>query len=210
MKTRITTCKSFVPALALAMALISGPAAAQQSAAGASYTRPGTDFSTYHSFLIRPLDLSDVKLLKPVWEQDDPEEWAFSGENREAVQQMFMEIMNEELSANDGFPVVDASGTGVLQLEVEILSVTPYVKPGTQSGDGEPEMLMLGSGDVVVSAELRDSVTGQLLILVEGERTIGGGEYRPVSPESHMENIRALFTTWGQRLRARMNAAHAR
>jgi hypothetical protein len=62
---------------------------------------------------------------------------------------------------------------------------------------------------VVVSAELRDSRTGTLLFLVEGERKIGT-TYRELSPESHIANVEETFAAWGQRLRRYLDAAHGR
>lgn len=165
------------------------------------WEREGADFPAYDSILIRDLDLSDVKVLKPVWEQDDPEPWTLEGNGGEAIQNLFRDIMTEELSRNDGFTIVDEGGPGVLQLEVEFLSITPYVKPGTTSNPGTGfEISTLGSGDVHISAELRDGDTGAVLTLIEGERQIGT-EYKELSVENHRANLEKTFRNWGQRLR---------
>ena len=173
-----------------------------------SYVRQDLDLSKYTQFQLRSLNMDNIQVLKPVWE-DDPEPWSFQSGDREAVQQMFREIMTQELSKDGGYPVVEERGEDVMTLEVEILSITPYVKPGTKGEGGGFVIETLGSGEVVVSAEFRDSVTRELLILLEGERPIGT-EYREVSRENHEENIRQLFTTWGQRVRAAMDQAHGK
>jgi hypothetical protein len=184
--------------------LLAATPALAQAPVEVDWQRPGVDFSRYASFLIEPLDLSDVKLLKPSWEQDDPEEWTLRPGTDEAIQEIFMNVMVKTISGDDGYPVVDEPGHDVLQLEVEFLSITPHTKPGAAEQDTTNAISTLGSGDVVVSAELRDSVTGSLLVLVEGERQIGT-EYKTLSRESHVENLEATFRLWGSSLRGWMD-----
>lgn len=173
---------------------------------GLTWQRPDVDFSKYSKIQIEPLDLRDVKVLKPAWEEDDLTQWTFTPEATETIQNMYMEIMSRELSKDGGFSLVAEDGEGVLQLELEFLSITPYIKPGVADSDGHV-IQTLGSGDVVVSAELRDSRTGTLLFLVEGERKIGT-KYRELGPESHVANVEETFATWGQRLRRHLDDAH--
>jgi hypothetical protein len=191
--------------LGLAILLVSSTVVAEGAA---SYVRPDTDISKYSKFMIRTLNMDNIEVLKPVWE-DDPEKWSFNPENRAAVQAKFMKIMTKELEKDGGYPVVTERGEDVILLEVELLSITPYVKPGTEGTGGGFEISTLGSGEVVVSAEFRDSVTRELLILVEGERVIGT-EYKELSRENHEANVRELFTTWGKNVRAKMDEAHSK
>jgi hypothetical protein len=81
------------------------------------------------------------------------------------------------------------------------------VKPGTSANDGKFKTSTLGSGDVVISAEFRDSKTRELLILVEGERAIGS-EYKKLSPQNHIDNIKGLFARWGMKVREALDEAH--
>ena len=175
---------------------------------GTSWTNPDADFSKYSKFLVKPLDIADVKVLKPAWEQDNPEEWEFAPDAGAAIQALYREAITEALSADDGYAVVSEEGDDVLQLEVEFLSITPYMKPGSTAKSKGFVIETLGSGDVVVSAELRDSVTGSVLALVEGERTIGA-DYKELSRENHVANLRETFSAWGKRLRARMDELKA-
>jgi hypothetical protein len=86
------------------------------------------------------------------------------------------------------------------------LSITPYVKPGTAASDDSDYVIStLGSGDMVVSGELRDSVTGSLLVLVEGERQIGT-EHKELSRKNHIENLESTFRLWGKTLRSWMDS----
>jgi len=165
----------------------------------ATYIKPDLDLTKYKKVKVKPLNISDTEVLKPSWEQGSTEEWTFEKGTGEEIQKLFMDAMHEQLENIGGYPIVDKSGPDVLRIEVEVLSLTPYTKPGTKSGDDGHEIETLGSGDLVISAEFRDSQTRELLILVEGERTIGD-EYRTLSPENHIDNLKNLFSAWGEKI----------
>ena len=175
----------------------------------ASYVKPDVDFSVYNKVMIKPLAMDNIEVIKPVWEQDNDDIWAFSGENRSTIQKWFLDAMQQEVEANGGYALVTAPGDDVMRVEVEVLSITPYVKPGTQSSDSEHVISTLGSGDIVISAEFRDSTTRELLVLIEGERTIGD-KYREVSRENHTKNVKGLFAKWGKVVREALDKAHAK
>ena len=183
--------------------------AVQATAADSIYARPDMELSRYDKIILRPLDLSDVKVLKPAWEQENPDKWSLPEGGTDVIEDMFQEIVADEISKDDGYEVVAEEGEGTLQLEVEFLSITPYAKPGTTGKKRDYVITTLGSGTVVLSAELRDSADGSLLYLVEGERGIGT-EYKELSRENHIANLRETFSIWGQRVRARLDEAHGR
>lgn len=187
------------------LAFASGAGLAQQVIVGVDWTRPGAEWSAYDAFLLRPLGLDDTRVLKPVWAQDDPEPWDFEPGAAEAVQEMFRRIVSEELTLGGRYSVVNEPGPGVLEIDMEFLSVTPYFKPGVP---GEPEYVVttVGSGDVVVSAEFRDSRTGTVIALIEGERIIGT-EYGDATRESFEKNLEETFRDWGRRIRQGVETA---
>jgi len=180
-----------------------------QPANTADYVKPGLDLSKYTKVMVKALNLDDIEILKPAWEQDNPEVWTFEPGTGAAVQELFMAAMHKELEVNGGYPLVSDAADDVLRVEVELLSITPYVKPGSRTGDEGYEIETLGSGELVVSAQLRDSKTRELLILVEGERTIGD-EYKTLSEKSHIENLSNLFTTWGVNIREAMKQGYVK
>ncbi len=189
------------PKLLLGLMLLSFTASlAAETTTPANYEKPGINLASYNKIMLKPLRIEDIEVIKPAWEQDDPEEWTFEEGSGEQVRKLFRDAMHNELEVKGGYPLVSESGDDVLRIEVELLSITPYVKPGTQTGDKGYEVETLGSGELVVSAEIRDSRTRELLILVEGERTIGD-EYRKLSTENHIKNLTNLFSTWGMKIR---------
>lgn len=205
MKRVISTGTMLITGLMLL--LVSGTLVAKNLPA--SYVKPGIDLSVYNKVLVRPLNMDNIEVLKPVWEQDNDDVWSFEPENAKAIQEWFMDAMQKELEVKGGYSMVSEPGSDVMRIEVEMLSITPYVKPGTPANDGKFKTSTLGSGDVVISAEFRDSKTRELLILVEGERTIGT-EYKKLSPQNHIENIKSLFARWGMKIRESLDEAHGK
>ncbi len=173
----------------------------------ASYVKPGIDLSTYTKVMVKPLNIENIEVLKPAWEQDNDEVWKLEIEDVEAIQEWFLDAMQNELETKGGYPLVAKPAADVIRIEVELLSITPYVKPGTPAKTDGFKTSTLGSGDVVVSAEFRDSTTRELLILIEGERTIGD-RYKKLSPENHTKNVKGLFAKWGKVVREGLDKAH--
>lgn len=191
----------------LIFVLVTGTVMAENQPA--SYVKPGVDLSTYKRVMVRPLNMDYIEVLKPVWEQDNDEEWSFDPEARALIQEWFLDAMQKELEVEGGYALVGTPADDVIRIEVELLSITPYVKPGTPGNDGKYKISTLGSGDVVVSAEFRDSKTRELLILVEGERTIGD-EYKKVNRENNIANVKSLFAKWGKKVRMALDKAHGK
>jgi hypothetical protein len=191
----------------LMLLLVTGVVMAQNTIP-ATYIKEGVTLSAYNKVMVKPLSLDNVEVLKPAWEEGNDDIWAFNPENRSAIQKWFLDAMQREIGGDGGYPLVNASGADVLRVEVEVLSITPYVKPGTQSSDSDHVISTLGSGDIVISAEFRDSKTRELLVLIEGERTIGE-EYRELSAENHIKNLKGMFTQWGKKVREALDKAHA-
>jgi hypothetical protein len=193
----------------LAVMLFSSVVIAGTDPLDPTWVRPDTDFSKYNRFLVKPLNISDVKILRPPWAQDDPVEWKLETISLEAIQDIFLEAMKETLEADGGYSVVDKPGEDVLEVDVELLSIMPYVRPGSDGSDDGHEVVTLGSGEVTGKAELRDSTSRTLLILLEGER-VAGEEYKQFTAENNIYNLRAMFTAFAKRLRVAMDKVHSK
>lgn len=193
----------------LAIMLFSSVALAEMGLLDPTWVRPDTDFSKYTKFLVKPLNLSNLTILKPPWAQDDPIEWELETMALEAIQDIFQAAMKEVLEADDGYLVVDKPGDDVLEVNVELLSIMPYVRPGSDGTDDGHEIVTLGSGEVTGTAELRDSTSRALLILLEGQK-VAGKEYKQYTQENNIANLRGMFTAFAQRLRVAMDKVHGK
>jgi hypothetical protein len=193
-------------AVGLVAMLISSVALAQVEP---TWVKDGVDWQRYGKLLVKPLNVDDVRVIKPAWAKDDPADWTIAIKDLESIQGIFRDVMREVLSANGGYPLVYAEGPDVLEVEVELLSITPWVKPG---GDKELEGLQvttLGSGEVAARVELRDSGNRELLLLIEGDKAVGQ-QYTEYSRANNIANVEAMFRSFATRLREAMDKKHGK
>lgn len=195
--------------IGLALLLFSGLALGQSGGLDPTWVRPDTDFSKYTKFLVKPLNLHDVKIVRPPWAMDDPIEWTLQTIDKEAIQDIFMEAITGALEADGGYPVVGLPGDDVLEVDLELLSIMPYVRPGSDGSDDGHEIVTLGSGEVTGTAELRDSMSRALLILIEGER-VAGEEYKQFTKDNNISNLHSMFAAFGKRLRVALDKVHGK
>ena len=193
----------------LAVMLFCSATYAQSDPLEPTWVRPDTDFSVYSKFQVKPLDVSDVKLLRPPWAQDDPKDWSIEDEDLQLIQDIYRDVMKQILEADGGYPVVHVAGADVIQVEVELLSIMPYIRPGKRETSEGQQYVTLGSGEVNAKSELRNSETRELLLLLEGEKTVGE-EYKDHTDVNIVANLEHMFTQFATRLRKAMDRVHGK
>ena len=175
----------------------------------ATWTKEGVDWAKYTKFEVKPLNIDDVKVVKPAYAADDPSEWTLEISDLEGMQAIFRDVMKSTLSGNDGWPVVYKDGEDVLEVEVEILNIMPWLKPGSGSEIDGHEVKTLGSGEITARVELRDSRTRELLLMIEGEKAVGQ-QYKEFTRDNSITNIEFMFTRFATRLRNSMDRIHGK
>jgi hypothetical protein len=174
-----------------------------------TWVKDGVDWAKYSKFMVKPLNISDVKVIKPPYAEDDPSEWTLDIQDLEAMQALFRDVMKDVLSGNDGYPLVYADGKDVLEVEVEILNIMPWLKPGSGSEIDGHKVKTLGSGEITARVELRDSKTRELLFLIEGDKAIGE-QYKSFTTKNNISNVQYMFTRFATRLRNSMDKVHGK
>lgn len=170
-----------------------------------TWVKEGVDWTTYTKFLVQPLQLDDVKLVPPPWAADDPKEWKLNIENLEGVRDIYADVMAAELEGK----LAEAAAPGVIEVEAEILSVTPWIRPGSGNGKDGMQVTTLGTGELSASIELRDAATGELLLLLEGEKAVGD-EYKEFTRENNISNIEKMFAAFAHRLGDALDNVHGK
>jgi hypothetical protein len=169
-----------------------------------SYVRPDVDYSNYEKFLIQPLDISDTKLIPPPWVEGkagQPRPWKISKKNAEFLQGQYSSAMKKQLQDKGGYELATEAGSDTLEVEIEIISLTPYAQP-------EDKVITKGSGEMTIRAEVRDSRSGELLVLYEGDEQVGE-DYHEHTEFSVDQDVEALFEGWGDHLRQALDEAKA-
>jgi hypothetical protein len=174
-----------------------------------TWVKAGVEWGQYSKFLVKPLNIDDVKVVKPPYAEDDPSEWTLDIQDLEGMQALFRDIMKDVLSGNNGYPLVYADGKDVLEVEVEILNIMPWLKPGSGSEIEGHQVKTLGSGEITARVELRDSRTRELLFLIEGDKAIGE-KYKSFTTKNNISNVQYMFTRFATRLRNSMDKVHGK
>jgi hypothetical protein len=174
-----------------------------------TWVKEGVDWAQYDKFLVKPLNISDVRIIRPPWAEDDPRPWTMDLEGLEAIQAIFRDSMKDVLAGNDGYPLVYAAGKDVLEVEVELLSIMPWLRPGGDEDLDGYEVKTLGSGEITARVELRDSQTRELLLMIEGDKAVGE-KYKEFTVQNNVSNVNRMFRSFAQRLRNSMDKIHGK
>jgi hypothetical protein len=169
-----------------------------------TWVKDDVNWKQYGKFLVLTLDLSNVRVIKPPHAQDDPSDWDISLEDREGIQALFRDVMKEELEEKGGYPLVYAAGDDVIEVEVELLSVMPWLKPGGDDTYQGFTVKTLGTGELTARVALRDSVTRALLLMIEGDKAVGE-QYKEFTRANTAANVEAMFRRFASNLRASMD-----
>lgn len=196
------TSATIVPWIAL-WALVCGAAVAQDDVAefaaplNVQYERPGVDFAKYDKLIINDLDVDNTKIVPPPWADRETFRWNISARNVGALQKEFHASMYDQISANGGYDIVTEPADGVMELTVTIVSFMPYA-------ERKEKVVTKGSGEMKISAEVRDAKTGELLAIYEGPQEVGK-EYDENTDFARAQNLKKLFDSWGRRVRIAMD-----
>lgn len=205
MTNRIRTLMVFAATIALWGPLQSAYAESHVSVRDLDvyYEKEGVALADYNAILIDSLGLDDARIVRPPWyegEERNPKKWKLSNSDIKWLRQSYREAMTSEIEANDGFAVVTEPGEGVLILDIEIIYLMPFAERGEK-------VTTRGFGEMLVQAQFRDGMTGELLAVYEGKQDVGS-EYQPNTRLNNENRFADLFTYWGQRVRSIMDKAH--
>jgi len=166
------------------------------------YEREDVDLADYNAILIDSLGLDDARIVRPPWydgEEKNPKKWRLTDSDIKWLRKSYRETMTAAITDNDGYKVVTEPGEGVLVLDIEIIYLMPYAERGEK-------VTTRGFGEMLVQAQLRDGMTGQLLAVYEGKQDVGSA-YQENSRLNNETRLRALFEYWGSRVRGIMDAS---
>ena len=191
--------------LAVAVLLMTSIGAwAQTETLVVAYTKAGLDLSQYQQFHLLPLNLSGTRLVPPPWiENPDPHEWGLTQENKEFLVSAYASSVRAGIEEAGQFKVVNEPSAGTLQLEVRLISLTPW------ASRLEKDVETLGSGTFTFEAYIRDARTGELLTIYQGTQLVGK-EYQENTALNKQTSLIEHFTNWGRNISKRLTEARAK
>jgi len=167
-----------------------------------TFTKPGVNLKQYKQFLIKPLNLEDTRLIPPPWvEKPDPKVWNLSRQNQQFLRDTFATAVRTGVESEGKFKVVKEPTPGTLQVDIHLISLTPWATRGEQ-------VETLGSGTLTFETHVRDAKTAELLAVYQGTQQVGK-EYQENTPVNKMTDLKEHFTMWGRNISKRLAAAQA-
>ena len=164
------------------------------------YEKDDFDIGRYDQVMIDTLGVADARVIPPPWVEGkdrNPKRWQLNSKDIQWLKDNYRAAMKEQIETIGGYPVVTEPSSDALILDVKIVSLTPYAQRSE-------DVITRGSGEMTVQAELRDSMTGELLAIYEGDQDVGS-EYQQNARMNKEHDANKLFSAWGEKLRRMMD-----
>jgi hypothetical protein len=167
------------------------------------YTAPGMSLATYRRIVLDPVDVA----FKKNWQRAHPEVTAADIERiRTEAAALFRHTFAQELDAKGGYELVEAAAPDVFRVSASIVDLDLAAPGGLSSGTARTYVVSLG--DMTLLGELRDSVSGAILVRVaDRERGREFGNLRLVNNVSASAEAGRAFAMWAGLLREALDAA---
>jgi len=177
---------------------------AQETTLAPAYAKPGINLRQYQQFLLLPLNLSETRVVPPPWvENPNPHEWDLTKKNRDTLASTYASAVRSGIESAGTFKVVTEPTPGTLQVEVHLISLTPW------ASRAEADAQTLGSGTMTFEAHVRDARTGELLFVFQGNQQVGQ-DYQENTAFNKISGLTEHFTNWGRNISRRLSEAQAR
>ncbi len=184
------------------------------SKAAAAYVKPDVDFSRYDRFMI----LDCYVAFKKDWQKKyNRDQLLRSGRvtdkdmerMRNDMAELFREVFVEELTANDGYELVDEPAGNALLIRPAIIDLEATA-PDTQS-TGRSYTFVDSAGAATLYIELYDSVSGETLArAIDRKAKRSHGTMQWANRVSNRSDAKRILRTWAGWLRERMDEIHGR
>lgn len=160
--------------------------------------RPGTDFRAY----------SRVKLGTPELAYRTPDraerQFPLTEEQKAGFRDSLVSAFDREFAGLEALEVVDGPGPATLVLDIRVSDIVVTVAPSAVGRAGRAAALLEASGEAVISVELRDSQSNEILARGVDAGSASGGALR--TPEGDMrtrfESSGKVVEQWAAKARA--------
>lgn len=178
---------------------------------GAVFVKPNAELVGYTSVLLDPLQIS----FSTNW---DPNSGTRGLRNRlnaadvaaikDQLAGLFQETFRAEL-ARGGFAIVTEPGPDTLRVSPAVIEL--YITAPDTPSAGRSRTYVANSGRMTLVAELRDSVTGEILArAVDTQSGRGFGTMTWTNRVTNMSDARGAIQIWATALRRAMDEMHGR
>ncbi len=172
-----------------------------------AYVRPGSSLAGYTQVILDPVSVSFHK----DWDPKKPgSPFNISATDRERIAAGVARIVQDQftktLTAKGGYPIVAASGPGVLRVKVDIINL--YVTAPDVMTAGRTRTYTRSAGQMTLVAQLADSESGEIIArLIDRREATNGGVMTRSSSVSNANQAQIIATRWARMLRSALDEA---
>jgi hypothetical protein len=175
----------------------------------AVYQRPGVNYSQYRRLLIRDVDIA----FSRGWEQTQKSATSsWSHEDSERIKReladLFARTVRRELETEGGYEVVSAPGQDVLEIRPSIIDLYINAPDLSRSEPGIVRRYTMEAGRMTLVAELRDSISGELLARAYDKRDdMRGTQWEWTTSVTNSQKAQQAISLWADALRDALDRA---
>lgn len=158
------------------------------------YLLPDVSFAAYTRVRLDPVEVSFYRNWNPNRSPSQRLRQSDLENIKSTLANEFRRVLSDTL-ARGGYKLVDEDGDDVLRVQAAIVNL--YITAPSAGAPGRSRTFVANTGQMTLYAELRDSVTGQLLAravdTVRGRQTAG---FQLASPVTNMADARRALSQW--------------
>ena len=179
----------------------------------AVYRKPQATLAAYNKLLLTPVQVHFAKN----WEKDLDSSalYRMNKPDREKIKTelaaAFADVFKRELETKGGYQIVSEPAEDVLEVEAAIVNLYINAPDVSMQTTGRTKTYTADAGQMTLLAELRDSVTGELLGRVyDHDESLGTGTWQWTNSVTNTAEARRIIAAWADTLRKAMDAARGK
>ena len=178
----------------------------------AVYRRPDADFSQYRRLLIRDVDIAFTRgwerqqnSATRTWTQEDSERI------RHDLRELFAEVAKKELQTRGGYELVTQPGPDVLEVRPSIVDLYIAAPDTSRTEPGIVRRYTTDAGRMTLIAELRDSMSGEILARAFDKReAMHSQQWEWTTSVTNSQKARIAIASWAATLREALDGARGK
>jgi hypothetical protein len=167
--------------------------------------RPGTDWASYTQVLVAPVEVS----FSRSWNPRDYGVFGLKSSDVDRIRRELSQLAYDTFTkvlGEGGYTIAQAPGEGVLQVRPNIVNL--YINAPDTMDAGRSRTFVVDAGEMTMSLELRDSITGTLLAEArDRKRGTDGGRVTLANRVMNRVEAERALRGWAMQLRSNLDAA---
>ena len=178
----------------------------KNSAADIAWAMPGVDLSGFTKIMIQDAGIEfrpGGESGRSSFSRSSTGPFEVTEKQKAGFREIVEEVVLDELGKSAKFALVDQPGPDVLLVRVALLDVVSFVPP---EQIGRADIYLRDIGEVTLVLELRDSITGAILVRAIDRDAIGSHDrMNRSSRAANAAEVKRLIRRWMSKLRDRLD-----